>query len=270
MKSTITVAAASLAVLAASASDPSDWSIDGTYTSITKIGNDTMCPSEVKIDNSMPLSEGLVAASFNEIEEDGESCAPAKGRMLSYRMNYLETEEGLNEADKNYNYRALLASNKLATIQLSSDSFVVEQSRISFDDLSETTEPVRRCGNKSYRLGSFYFNIKGGVGNSLTIRSGRFIKAETVTHTFGEGQNGLFILASDSNRRPHFCVLRTSNTPAVENKRAIDSSDACFPASATVELEGGLVKRMEQLAVGDRVLAAYCSRGVHRGVWLHS
>lgn len=42
-----------------------------------------------------------------------------------------------------------------------------------------------------------------------------------------------------------------------ENDRGVVASDdVCFPASATVQLEGGNVKRMEELSVGDRVLSS--------------
>lgn len=55
-------------------------------------------------------------------------------------------------------------------------------------------------------------------------------------------------------------ILLSTSEPAsssAEAEATDDDSDAvCFPASATVLLEGGRVKRMEELAVGDRVLSS--------------
>lgn len=59
-------------------------------------------------------------------------------------------------------------------------------------------------------------------------------------------------------------ILLSTSEPASSSAEAEatsdgsdDDSDAvCFPASATVQLEGGRVKRMEELAVGDRVLSS--------------
>lgn len=102
-------------------------------------------------------------------------------------------------------------------------------------------------------------------------------------------------MAIDPLQKPHFCILRTSapvttappstvavvtstastasstaatteskvtsgattaNSIASGGDRTEDDDGVCFPALATVQLEGGHEKRMEELAVGDRVLSS--------------
>lgn len=295
-----------------------NWNIDGTYGSVLKVGGNEMCPSEVVVKGSTSVGTNLAFVPFSHIQEDGVACE-GKGLMLSYAMRGLLTKRGLNNADKENGIRHLLEGNKNASSQLWSPK-KFKQSRLSFDRFEDDKDPVRRCGIKSYGKSSFYFNIKGGVGNKLKIGASR---EDLTTYTFDEGQNGIFIVAYDADKKLTMCVLRTSFTTAklyrkasagasvppptvsmakeaghlkggmtatpsatkpstidlsvtagllmaapvsannktddaarnVKNERsAVDA--ACFPGSATVELEDGRVKRMQDLVVGDRVLAS--------------
>lgn len=64
---------------------------------------------------------------------------------------------------------------------------------------------------------------------------------------------------SDTNPPPSGGGLGTTPQPTTTD------SEVCFPASATVELEGGIVKRMDQVQLGDRVKVA---DGVYSDVFM--
>lgn len=145
------------------APDPNNWNIDGTYASVFKFGNDPACPSEIKIKNSLPLSETLVTVLFSQIEVDGVACE-GQGSLLSYTMRHVIAEKGFNLADRDHGLRALLVGNTNAQTQLFNKN-TFQQSRISFDNFADPDNTVRKCGDKTYGKSSFYFNIKGGVGN---------------------------------------------------------------------------------------------------------
>lgn len=145
------------------APDPNNWNIDGTYASVLKFGNDPACPSEIKIKNSVPLSDTLVTVPFNQIEEDGVACE-GQGGLLSYTMRHVNAEKGYKEANRDHGLEDLLGENNNAQTQLFSKKNF-QESRISFDRFADPNNPVRKCGGKTYGKSSFYFNIKGGVGN---------------------------------------------------------------------------------------------------------
>lgn len=175
-----------------STANPSNWNIDGTYASVFKFKDDAFCPDEVKIANSKSLSPHLSSVEFKDILEDGKACKTADkpGSLLSYTMEYVKTVEGMGESEKNHNFRTLLSTNPNAQAQLDGTE-KLQHSRVSFDHYEASGPNIfnaRLCGDRLYTNSSFYFNVKGGQGNSVIIGEQNF-----TSYAFARGMRVCFV-----------------------------------------------------------------------------
>lgn len=269
--------------------------IDGAYRSVFKLDDDKRCPDLIQFwgNYALDADNNVTEILLPEMKEDGMFCTHAK-RMLSVDMRHL-MDPGTNKSYNSTDVASRLARNPFAN-QLkesfkSSRIMFDEREVVNGVELNRTCG-ISAPGHSTNMYGkdTFIFNVKGGAGNHVLLgRPGQLLKRIG----FPPGTKGLLVVGANAQvcallaegrsviNEPPSASDVVSNvtasswvvtaipttteatqptTPAVvtesEDKTLDDSTSACFPGSAIVEVEDGSVKQLSDLEVGDKVLVS--------------
>eukprot|EP00190_Bangiopsis_sp_CCMP1999_P005331 CAMPEP_0198728382 /NCGR_PEP_ID=MMETSP1475-20131203/8949_1 /TAXON_ID= ORGANISM="Unidentified sp., Strain CCMP1999" /NCGR_SAMPLE_ID=MMETSP1475 /ASSEMBLY_ACC=CAM_ASM_001111 /LENGTH=600 /DNA_ID=CAMNT_0044490731 /DNA_START=44 /DNA_END=1847 /DNA_ORIENTATION=- len=240
-------------------------SVDGTYTPLLEGSN--VCLQEVSLGDGLTSQDsgGTYILSGSDIQANGNQCSDDGALVFMLYKDVQDSAALSNLLGRLEGSNSLELLNRIAADVPEEDLYAYLKSG-SLDCGGANTDNV---------LFGLYFEAKedGRIGGILGVKEGnKYLAAARLTSGSNEASAFCYYFAEpnsapggggsggdgsdggDSNGDPTD-EPEASPTDGEESPEptAIPTSEPCFPASATVELEGGLRRRMDELVSGDRV-----------------